>query len=200
MNLILQKTTINFREIGFPPNVLSFSGNFSSYWNVSETLREDVKFRLAVVDHVGEAVTKVKPGDIVCYHALSVMNGFFPGSKNTLEDYLAGIYTGIVLGKNDYTIDMEKFSFTPLLDRIVVKADQEAPQVIGKVDFGDAIQNPYKKGTVVRSGEDANFCTEGKRVMFGPTSGLKLELPEGEFLLLRQTEIYGIIENEEDEK
>lgn len=91
----------------------------------------------------------------------------------------------------------------PLHDRVVIKRIEEQETVRGGIIIPDSAKEKPQEAEVVAVGTGKRneagqvFPLEvkaGDRILFGKYSGTEIKLDGGEFLILREDEILGIIE------
>ncbi len=91
----------------------------------------------------------------------------------------------------------------PLHDRVVVKRLEEQEQVRGGIIIPDTAKEKPQQGEVVAvgngkvldNGTKVNLDVKvGDRVLFGKYSGSEVKIGEQEYLILREDEILGVIE------
>lgn len=199
MKIKLPRTFVEVREVGFPPKTAQFGGLLSAFIPHEETRNKISRFRLGIVTAVGTEVSEFSEGDFVCYNRMQSTPGLGQDLYLVLQENLMGRYFGIVLEKNAYSLDMSKFSFKPLSDRLVVKEIVEQTKV-GKLIMPENTSSAlhYRKGEVVEVGSEIKDLSLGQKVIFGKMSGMPLDLVEGSFLLMRESEIYGYYQEEEN--
>jgi len=99
----------------------------------------------------------------------------------------------------------EKFqgAIRPLYDRVLVKRLESEQKSAGGIIIPDTAQEKTQYGTIVAAGEGkllndgsirALKVAQGDRVIFGKFSGTEVKLSGEEFLILREEEILGKIE------
>ena len=91
----------------------------------------------------------------------------------------------------------------PLHDRVVVKRLEEEEQFRGGIIIPDTAKEKPQQGEVVAAGTGKVLDTGtrvnldvkvGDRVLFGKYSGSEVKIGEQEYLILREDEILGVIE------
>jgi chaperonin GroES len=91
----------------------------------------------------------------------------------------------------------------PLHDRVVVKRIEEKETVQGGIIIPDTAKEKPQEGEVVAVGqgkrmEDGKLVPldvkAGDRILFGKYSGSEIKLEGEEFLIIREDEILGVIE------
>lgn len=101
---------------------------------------------------------------------------------------------------------MANESFTPLYDRVIVKRD-EAPDQVGRIIIPDAAKEKMQRGEVVAAGDGrvSDLTNEirpmkvkaGDKVIFGKYTGDDIEIDGVKLLMMREDQIYGIINEPE---
>lgn len=96
----------------------------------------------------------------------------------------------------------EEPSFTPLYDRVIVKED-EAPDHKGAIIIPDIAKEKMQRGVVIAAGEGrvSDLTNEirpmrvkpGDRVIYGKFTGDPIEIDNIKYLLMREDQIYGVI-------
>jgi len=92
----------------------------------------------------------------------------------------------------------------PLYDRIVVKRIEEKESVQGGIIIPDSAKEKPQEGEVFAVGkgkrlEDGKVIPldvkVGDRILFGKYSGNEIKLDNDEFLIMREDEVLGVLEN-----
>jgi chaperonin GroES len=91
----------------------------------------------------------------------------------------------------------------PLHDRVVVKRTEEQEQKIGGLYIPDTAKEKPQEGEVVAVG-DGRVLDDGRRVpldlkvgervLFGKFSGTEVKLGDEELLILRESDVLGVVE------
>ena len=90
----------------------------------------------------------------------------------------------------------------PLYDRIVVKRIEQGEEVQGGLYIPDSAKEKPQEGEVVAVGkgkrlEDGKMVAldvqVGDRVLFGKYSGSDVRLHDDEYLIMREDEVFGIV-------
>ncbi len=93
----------------------------------------------------------------------------------------------------------------PLYDRIVVKRVEEAERMQGGLYIPDSAKEKPQEGEVVAVGkgkrlEDGKVATldvqVGDRILFGKYSGSDIKIDGDEFLIMREDEVLGILDQQ----
>jgi chaperonin GroES len=91
----------------------------------------------------------------------------------------------------------------PLHDRVVVRRTEEQEQKIGGLYIPDTAKEKPQEGEVLAVGtgrvlEDGKRVPldlkVGDRVLFGKYSGTEVKLGDEEFLILRESDVLGVVE------
>ena len=100
-------------------------------------------------------------------------------------------------------------AFRPLHDRVVVKRIAEDAKTAGGIIIPDTVQEKPQEGEVVAVGPGA-LNDEGKRValdvkvgdrvLFGKWSGTEVKLDGEELLIMKESDIMGILEGTDEAK
>jgi chaperonin GroES len=95
--------------------------------------------------------------------------------------------------------------FRPLHDRIIVERLEESEeQVVGSIIIPDTAKEKPQQGKIIAAGkgkvrEDGSVTPldvqAGDTVLFGKYSGQEIKLDGTEFLIMREDEILGVVEN-----
>ena len=92
----------------------------------------------------------------------------------------------------------------PLHDRINVERIEESEQVVGGIIIPDTAKEKPQQGKVIAAGKgkvkDDGTLTPldvqaGNTVLFGKYSGQEIKLDGVEFLIMREDEILGVVED-----
>ena len=93
--------------------------------------------------------------------------------------------------------------FRPLHDRVVVEALEAEAKTAGGVILPDTAQEKPQEGKVISvgpgvRGEDGNISAldvkKGDRVLYGKWSGTEIKVDGKDFLIMKESDIMGIIE------
>jgi chaperonin GroES len=92
----------------------------------------------------------------------------------------------------------------PLYDRIVVKRIEEKEQIQGGIIIPDTAKEKPQEAEVVAIGkgkrlEDGTLIpldvAVGNRILFGKYSGSDIKIDGEEYLIIREDEVLGVLEN-----
>jgi chaperonin GroES len=92
----------------------------------------------------------------------------------------------------------------PLYDRIVVKRIEEKETVQGGIIIPDSAKEKPQEGEVVAVGQGKRLDSGklialdvqvGDRILFGKYSGSDIKLDGNEYLIMREDEVLGILQN-----
>lgn len=93
--------------------------------------------------------------------------------------------------------------FRPLGDRVVVKRVQEDTKTAGGIIIPDTVQEKPQEGEVLSVGPGARDekgdriapeVKPGDRILFGKWSGTEIKLDGVEYLIMKESDIMGIVE------
>ncbi|MEE2654542.1 MAG: co-chaperone GroES [Pseudomonadota bacterium] len=93
--------------------------------------------------------------------------------------------------------------FRPLHDRVVVEALEAEAKTAGGVILPDTAQEKPQEGKVISTGpgvrgEDGNISAldvkKGDRVLYGKWSGTEIKVDGKDYLIMKESDIMGIIE------
>ena len=99
--------------------------------------------------------------------------------------------------------------FRPLHDRVLVKRIDEEEKTSGGIIIPDTAKEKPSEGEVVAVGpggrdEDGNRIDmdvkEGDRILFGKWSGTEVKVDGVDYLIMKETDIMGVIENKAAKK
>ena len=97
---------------------------------------------------------------------------------------------------------MAKFKFRPLHDRVVVKRIEAQDKSKGGIIIPDTVKEKPQEGEVVAvgpGGRDENGkliaidIRSGDRVLFGKWSGTEVKLDGEELLIMKESDIMGVL-------
>lgn len=90
---------------------------------------------------------------------------------------------------------MQKIPFKPLGDRILLKEIPENQTVTesGIILLETGNERP-KKSEVIATGETTKAIKPGNQVLHGKAAGFKLKIENQEFIIIRESDIFGLIE------
>ena len=100
-------------------------------------------------------------------------------------------------------------SFRPLHDRVLVKRVKEEEKTKGGIIIPDTAQEKPQEGEVVAVGpgardEDGEYIkpdvSVGDRILFGKWSGTEVKVDGDELLIMKESDILGVIEEKKAKK
>ena len=100
-------------------------------------------------------------------------------------------------------------SFRPLHDRVLVKRVKEEEKTKGGIIIPETAQEKPQEGEVVAVGpgardEDGEYITPdvkvGDRILFGKWSGTEVKIDGEELLIMKESDIMGVIEEKKAKK
>ena len=98
---------------------------------------------------------------------------------------------------------MAKTKFRPLHDRVVVRRIEANEKTKGGIIIPDTAQEKPMEGEVVAAGPGARddkgqivalMVKEGDRVLFGKWSGTEVKLDGEELLIMKESDLMGVVE------
>ena len=100
------------------------------------------------------------------------------------------------------TATKSKTKIKPLSDRVLVKPEPAEEKTSSGIIIPDTAKEKPQEGTVVAAGpgkvENGNkidmSVKEGDKVLYGKYSGTEITLDGEEYLIMRETDILGIVE------
>ena len=96
-----------------------------------------------------------------------------------------------------------KTNITPLGDRLLVKRVEEKEQVKGGIIIPDSAKEKPQEGEIIAVGPGGRDesgkivpldVKAGDRILFGKWSGTEVKIDGDEFLIMKESDIMGIIE------
>src|SRR5439155_6354320 len=110
----------------------------------------------------------------------------------------------VSLQKSTYARWSIPMNVRPLHDRIIVQRIEEGEQKVGGIIIPDTAKEKPQQGKVIAAGAGKSK-DDGKRVpldvkagdliLFGKYSGQEIKLDGQEYLIMREDEVLGVIEN-----
>lgn len=97
---------------------------------------------------------------------------------------------------------MANFKIKPLADRVIVKPNAAEETTKGGIILPDTVKEKPIEGTIVAVGsgrvtEDGKTVPmnlkAGDKVLYGKYSGTEIKIEGEEYLIMRESDIYGII-------
>jgi chaperonin GroES len=86
--------------------------------------------------------------------------------------------------------------FKPLADRVLVQPEPAEQKTSSGIIIPDTAKEKPLKGTVVAVGpgkkDESMTVKVGDAVLYGQYSGTELKIENGEFLIMKESDIYGI--------
>jgi chaperonin GroES len=83
----------------------------------------------------------------------------------------------------------------PLKERLFVKFSQEEEKTVGGLFIPDSAKEKPQKGVVEAVGSEVKDVKVGDTVLFDKYSGSKVNIDEVEYLIVKEEDILGVIEN-----
>jgi chaperonin GroES len=106
-------------------------------------------------------------------------------------------------------LEIGQMTFRPLHDRVLVRRIDEESKTAGGIIIPDTAKEKPQEGEVVAVGggaknEDGKVTPldvkPGDRILFGKWSGSEVKIDGDEFLIMKETDILGIIEGKGSKK
>jgi chaperonin GroES len=89
-------------------------------------------------------------------------------------------------------------SFKPLADRVLIEPAPAEEKTISGIIIPDSAKEKPLKGTVVAVGngkkDEPMTVKTGNTVMYGQYSGTEIKIDGKSFLIMKEADIYGVIE------
>ena len=104
---------------------------------------------------------------------------------------------------------MSKTTFKPLHDRVLVRRIEQEEMTAGGIIIPDTAQEKPMEGEVVAVGsgvraEDGTVTPldvkPGDRILFGKWSGSEVKIDGDELLIMKESDILGIVEGKREDK
>ncbi len=86
--------------------------------------------------------------------------------------------------------------FVPLSNRVLVKRSPELSVSEGGIIIPETYQEKPMEGTVSSIGEDVTKVKPGYRILYSKYSGVDIKLRDGDYLIIIEKDILGIITDE----
>jgi len=86
-------------------------------------------------------------------------------------------------------------NFKPLKDRVFVKYTEEAERTAGGLYIPESAKEKPQKGTIEAVGSDVKEIKVGDVILFDKYSGSKVVIDNNEYLIIKEEDILGIIQN-----
>ena len=99
--------------------------------------------------------------------------------------------------------------FRPLHDRVVVRRLEEEERTKGGIIIPDTAKEKPQQGEVIAAGPGARNeqgqlvaldVKEGDRILFGKWSGTEVKIDGEDLLIMKESDILGVLENSEKSK
>jgi chaperonin GroES len=106
-------------------------------------------------------------------------------------------------------LEIGQMAFRPLHDRVLVRRIQEEEKTSGGIIIPDTAKEKPQEGEVVAVGagvknEDGKVTPldvkAGDRILFGKWSGSEVKIDGEEYLIMKESDILGVIENSKASK
>lgn len=84
--------------------------------------------------------------------------------------------------------------FKPLKDRVFVRYSEEIEKTAGGIYVPDVAKEKPQKGIVEAVGKEVKEVKVGNTILFDKFSGSKISMDNVEYLILKEEDILGVIE------
>lgn len=107
--------------------------------------------------------------------------------------------------KNLFVLKENEMTFRPLHDRILVRRIEAEEKTAGGIIIPDTAKEKPQEGEVIAVGTGARVesgkltpldVKVGDRILFGKWSGTEIKLNSEDLLIMKETDVMGVIENE----
>mgnify|MGYP001801518422 CR=1 FL=1 len=92
---------------------------------------------------------------------------------------------------------MSKVSFKPLADRVLVEPAAAEEKTASGIIIPDTAKEKPQRGTIVAVGsgkaEEPITVKEGDTVLYGKYSGTEITIDGTDYLIMKESDIYGIV-------
>ena len=92
---------------------------------------------------------------------------------------------------------MSKVKFKPLADRVLVKPEAAEEKTASGIIIPDTAKEKPQKGKIIAVGEGKSDykmnVKVGDRVLYGKYSGTELTIDDTDYLIMKETDIFGIV-------
>jgi chaperonin GroES len=85
--------------------------------------------------------------------------------------------------------------FKPLKDRVFVKYSEEAEKTAGGIYIPESAKEKPQKGVIEAVGSEVKEIKVGDIILFDKYSGSKINIDNNEYLIIKEEDILGIIQN-----
>ena len=92
---------------------------------------------------------------------------------------------------------MSKVKFKPLADRVLVEPEAAEEKTASGIIIPDTAKEKPQKGKIIAVGEGKSDykmnVKVGDRVLYGKYSGTELTIDDTDYLIMKETDIFGIV-------
>jgi chaperonin GroES len=85
--------------------------------------------------------------------------------------------------------------FKPLKDRVFVKYSEEAERTAGGLYIPESAKEKPQKGVIEAVGSEVKEIKVGDVILFDKYSGSKINIDNNEYLIIKEEDILGIIQD-----
>lgn len=93
--------------------------------------------------------------------------------------------------------EMSKINFKPLADRVLVEPAAAEEKTASGLYIPDTAKEKPQRGTIVAIGtgkpDEPITVKEGDTVLYGKYSGTEISIDGTDYLIMKETDIYGIV-------
>ena len=92
---------------------------------------------------------------------------------------------------------MSKVNFKPLADRVLVKPEAAEEKTASGIIIPDTAKEKPQKGKIIAVGDGTTEhkmnVKVGDRVLYGKYSGTELTIEDTDYLIMKESDIFGIV-------
>ena len=92
---------------------------------------------------------------------------------------------------------MSKVNFKPLADRVLVEPEAAEEKTASGIIIPDTAKEKPQKGKIIAIGEGTTdhkmIVKVGDRVLYGKYSGTELTIDDTDYLIMKESDIFGIV-------
>ena len=85
--------------------------------------------------------------------------------------------------------------FKPLKDRVFVKYSEEAEKTAGGIYIPESAKEKPQKGIIEAVGSEVKEIKVGDIILFDKYSGSKINIDNNEYLIIKEEDILGIVQD-----
>jgi chaperonin GroES len=108
-----------------------------------------------------------------------------------------------------FTLEIDQMAFRPLHDRVLVRRIEEEGKTAGGIIIPDTAKEKPQEGEVIATGAGSKNeegkvtpldVKAGDRILFGKWSGSEVKIDGEDYLIMKESDILGIIEGAKSSK